>query len=144
MSDFTFIQLADPQFGLFASSSGKTAAEIASFAERGIMLRKAKKIEGFAPETALFTKGIERANWLKPDFVVVCGDMINEADSDDGMAFRDLIQGVIARGGRVDALDVYKGWMEVNTVDDHRRAQHFLDGDGEGAVVPTATEATTR
>jgi len=86
MSDFSFIQLADPQFGLFAGSSGKTDKEIAAFAERGIHIRKAKKIEGFAPDTALFTRAIERANWLKPAFVVVCGDMINEADSDEQIA----------------------------------------------------------
>lgn len=86
MSDFSFIQLADPQFGLFAASSGKTDEEIAVFAERGIKLRKAKKITGFAPETALFTRAIERANWLKPAFVVVCGDLINEVDSDEQTA----------------------------------------------------------
>ncbi|MEE8047065.1 MAG: metallophosphoesterase [Dehalococcoidia bacterium] len=86
MSDFSFIQLADPQFGLFAGSSGKTDEEIATFAERGIILRKAEKFEGFAPETALFTRAIERANWLKPAFVVICGDMVNEADSEEQVA----------------------------------------------------------
>lgn len=80
MSDFSFIQLADPQFGMFAGSSGKTDAEIAAFAERGIMLKKVKTFTGFAPETALFTRAIERANWLKPAFVVVCGDMVNDPD----------------------------------------------------------------
>lgn len=86
MSDFSFIQLADPQFGMFAGSSGKTDEEITGFAERGLMLRKAKKITGFAPETALFTRAIERANWLKPAFVVVCGDMVNEADNEEQIA----------------------------------------------------------
>ena len=86
MSEFSFIQLADPQFGMFASSSAKTDQEIAAFAERGIIIRKANKIEGFAPEVAFFTRAIDRANWLKPSFVVVCGDMINEADSDEQIA----------------------------------------------------------
>ena len=79
MTDFSFIQLADPQFGMFASVSKKTDAEIAAFAERGLMIRKTKPIEGFAPETGLFTRAIEHANSLKPAFVVVCGDITNEA-----------------------------------------------------------------
>ena len=86
MSNFSFIQLADTQFGLFASSSGKTDEEIAEFAERGLIHRKTEKFEGFAPETALFTRAIEQANRLKPSFVVVCGDMVNEADSDEQIA----------------------------------------------------------
>ncbi len=107
MSDFSFIQLADPQFGLFASSSGKTDAEIAAFAERGIKLRKAKKITGFAPETALFTRAIERANWLKPAFVVVCGDMINEADSDEQIAEVKRIAALLD-----DSIDLH--WVPGN------------------------------
>lgn len=95
MSDFSFIQLADTQFGLFASSSGKTDAEIAKFAERGLVVRKAKKIEGFAPETALFTRAIEHANRLKPSFVVLCGDMVNEADNDEQIAEVKRVAGLL-------------------------------------------------
>ena len=79
MTNFSFIQLADPQFGMFASVSRKTDDEIAAFAKRGLMIRKTKPIEGFAPETGLFTRAIEHANSLKPAFVVVCGDITNEA-----------------------------------------------------------------
>ena len=63
MGSFSFIQLADPQFGMFAGLSGKTDAEIATFAERGHTIRKAKHMTGFATETYLFTRAIERANW---------------------------------------------------------------------------------
>lgn len=83
MINFSFIQLADPQFGMFASMSRKTDDEIAAFAKRGLIIRKTKKIEGFAPETGLFTRAIERANSLKPAFVVVCGDIINEAGDEE-------------------------------------------------------------
>lgn len=86
MRSFSFIQLADLQFGMFASSSSKTDAEIADYVREGLIVRKAPKIEGFAPETALFTRAIQRANWLKPAFVVVCGDMVNESDNDEQVA----------------------------------------------------------
>ena len=86
MTDFSFIQLADPQFGMFASSSSKTDAEIADLAERGLIVHKTPRIEGFAPETELFTRAIKRANRSKPAFVVVCGDMVNDSDNDDQVA----------------------------------------------------------
>jgi 3',5'-cyclic AMP phosphodiesterase CpdA len=92
---FSFIQLADPQFGLFASSSRKTDEEIATFAKRGLIIRKAPLIEGFTPETALFTRAIEHANWLKPAFVVVCGDMVNECDNDDQVTEVKRIAGLL-------------------------------------------------
>ena len=92
---FSFIQLADPQFGMFASSSCKTDEEIATFAKRGLIFRKAPLIEGFAPETALFTRAIEHANWLKPAFVVVCGDMVNECDNDDQVTEVKRIAGLL-------------------------------------------------
>ena len=80
------MQLADPQFGMFAGSSGKTDEGIATFTERGLLIGKTPKFEGFAPETALFTRAIEHANRLKPAFVVVCGDMINQSENDDQIA----------------------------------------------------------
>jgi 3',5'-cyclic AMP phosphodiesterase CpdA len=86
MSDFSFIQLADPQFGMFASSSEKTDEEIAALAERGLILPRNLKNEGMAPESGLFTRAVESANWLKPEFVVVCGDMVNESDNDEQIA----------------------------------------------------------
>ena len=94
-TDFSFIQLADPQFGLFASSSRKTDEEIATFAKRGLIIRKTPLIEGFTPETALFTRAIEHANWLKPAFVVVCGDMVNECDNDDQVTEVKRIAGLL-------------------------------------------------
>jgi len=86
ITDFSFIQLADPQFGMFAGSSGKTDEEIADSAERGLLISKVPRFEGLAPETALFTRAIEHANRLKPSFVVVCGDMVDKSDNDDQVA----------------------------------------------------------
>ena len=77
---FSFIQMADPQFGLFAWSSGLSAAEIEELRQKEIHVRAAPKITGFADETRLYEKAIAEANRLRPQFVAMCGDMVNDAD----------------------------------------------------------------
>ena len=52
----TIIQMSDPQFGMYT------------------------KDKDFAQETANFEFAIATANRLKPDFVVITGDLINKAD----------------------------------------------------------------
>ena len=77
-----FIQMADPQFGMFASISKLTKEEAADRSREGLNLRYVEEeFDGFEPEIELFTKAIEQANHYEPDFVVMCGDMVNEADS---------------------------------------------------------------
>ncbi len=46
----------------------------------------------------------------------------HEAASPSLAGFPDAIQEMIDRGQAVYSVDVYKGWMEVNTFDDYRRA----------------------
>ena len=73
--------MADPQFGMFASVSGMPESEILELRRTmGIKVRKAPKITGFADETALYEKAIAAANRLKPAFVVVSGDMVQDKD----------------------------------------------------------------
>lgn len=52
--DFFFIQLADPQFGMYS------------------------KDREFSQETANYEFAIATANRLKPRFVIVCGDLVNK------------------------------------------------------------------
>ena len=54
-----FFQMSDPQFGMFTNDSG------------------------FKKETINFEKAISAANRLRPAFVVVCGDLVNELQSRD-------------------------------------------------------------
>jgi len=51
---FFFAQLADTQFGMF------------------------DKDERWDKETALFSRAVERINQLRPRFVIVCGDLVNQ------------------------------------------------------------------
>ena len=85
-TNFSFIQLADPQFGLFADRSGKTDEEISAAAKRGQILKKTPKITGFADETRLFSLAIEQVQRSNPAFMVVSGDIINEAGNEDQIA----------------------------------------------------------
>ncbi|MCW3109751.1 MAG: metallophosphoesterase, partial [Segetibacter sp.] len=54
-NSFYFIQMSDPQFGMFNEN------------------------KSFEKETEHFTKAIQEANRLKPAFVVVTGDLVNRA-----------------------------------------------------------------
>ncbi len=52
-----FIQLTDPQFGMFESN------------------------ESFEKETVLYEKAVAEINHLNPDFVVITGDLVNDPNS---------------------------------------------------------------
>ena len=79
---YFFIQLSDPQFGMFAAFSGLDDATIEDFRRKGLHVRPAPKTTGFAEETALYEAAIAAVNRLKPDFVVTTGDLVNDpADS---------------------------------------------------------------
>src|SRR3954454_25255729 len=52
---FSFIQMSDPQFGMFT------------------------KNQGFEHETANFEFAVAAANRMKPAFVVITGDLINDS-----------------------------------------------------------------
>lgn len=54
-ADFTFVQMSDPQFGMFAEN------------------------RNFSQETVNFGLAVAAANRLKPAFVVVCGDLVSQA-----------------------------------------------------------------
>jgi phosphoenolpyruvate phosphomutase len=50
------------------------------------------------------------------------GRRFQEAESVERASFTDLIQEIIQDGHRVGCVDIYKGWMEIDTFDDYRRA----------------------
>ncbi len=87
--EFSFMQLADPQLGMFAMISERSPDDVATMRDRfadfpyqGVGIRAVQPMTGFAPETALFTEAIQTANRLLPEFVVVCGDIVNDWDND--------------------------------------------------------------
>jgi len=54
-ADLFFVQMSDPQFGMYSNNAD------------------------FSQETANFEFAIANANRLRPSFVVVCGDLVNQA-----------------------------------------------------------------
>lgn len=48
------------------------------------------------------------------------GGAFHEAERFDQASFSDLLQEMIDRGVKVDCLDIYKGWVEVDTFEDYR------------------------
>jgi phosphoenolpyruvate phosphomutase len=46
----------------------------------------------------------------------------HEAPSLQAATFPDLVQELVDRGAAVQAIDVYKGWLEIDTFEDYRRA----------------------
>ena len=85
--DFFFIQMSDPQFGMFARFSGMDEERIQDFRQRmGWNIRPAPKTTGFAEEAALYEKAIAAANRLNPAFVVVSGDMVEDRNDPGQLA----------------------------------------------------------
>ena len=92
---FFFIQMADPQFGMFASFSGLDEQAIAGYRQRDFNVKPAPKTTGFADENRLYERAIAEANRLRPDFVVMCGDMVHEKDDPAQLAEVQRITGML-------------------------------------------------
>lgn len=103
-SEFSFMQLADPQIGLFAVFSERSPEELAATQERfgGLPyqaeIRGVEPMAGFAPETGLFTEAIQTANRTRPAFVVVCGDIVQDPNDDAQAQEAHRIAGLLDEG----------------------------------------------
>jgi len=113
---FSFVQLADPQLGCHAHLSGKTEEEVVRYRERGLNVVAVPKFHGFEIDSRLFRRAISEANRLETDFVVTCGDIVNNraneaqvrdaltiaAELDDGIPMHWVV-------GNHDVIDLYNG-----------------------------------
>ena len=95
--DFFFIQMSDPQFGMFAGFSGMDDSRILELREKmGFKIRRAPKTTGFADETRLYEKAIAAANRLNPAFIVMSGDMVQNKDDASQLAELRRITGQLS------------------------------------------------
>lgn len=78
-----FVFLADTQLGAYATFSGKTEQEIAAFRERGMRVEAVPPVEGFAWDADRYRAAVGMINAIRPDFVIIGGDMIDDPSSQD-------------------------------------------------------------
>jgi 3',5'-cyclic AMP phosphodiesterase CpdA len=78
--------LSDPQIGLYRAVLEQAEAVNDRLAAAGRERVELPRIEAYEREQLLFTEAIAAANELRPDAVIVCGDMVQHWDSDDELA----------------------------------------------------------
>ncbi len=81
----TLMLTSDPQIGLYRSALNQAEAKRIRLEQSGRShpaFEDLPQIEGFERELLLFDETIAAANELRPDAVIVCGDMLQEWDSD--------------------------------------------------------------
>jgi 3',5'-cyclic AMP phosphodiesterase CpdA len=80
---FEFVFMADCQLGAYATFSGMSETDIARFEERDMRVEIVPKVEGFEWDADRYREAIAAANALRPEFVVMGGDMIDDPASQD-------------------------------------------------------------
>jgi 3',5'-cyclic AMP phosphodiesterase CpdA len=76
-----FLFLADMQLGAYASVSGLDQTALAQLAERDIFVDAVPRVTGFDWDADRYRRAITMANSIRPDFVVMGGDMVDDNDS---------------------------------------------------------------
>jgi len=79
MTPFRFMFMADCQLGAYATFSGMDEDDIAGFAERGMKVEIVPEVGGFEWDAERYRLAIDMANAIQPAFVVMGGDMIDNA-----------------------------------------------------------------
>mgnify|MGYP001819224980 FL=1 len=74
--------MADCQLGAYATFSGMREPDIEEFAQRDMRVEIVPKVEGFDWDAARYAEAIAAANALRPAFVVMGGDMIDDPKSE--------------------------------------------------------------
>jgi 3',5'-cyclic AMP phosphodiesterase CpdA len=74
--------MADCQLGALASFSGMNADDVVRYAARGMRVAEGPLIEGFEWDAERYAEAIAAANALRPEFVVMGGDMVDDPASE--------------------------------------------------------------
>lgn len=83
MAPFRFLFFADCQLGAYATFSGMTEKDVADFAQRDMRVEIVPRVEGHEWDAERWAAAIQTANHMRPDFVVVGGDMIDDPSTAD-------------------------------------------------------------
>ena len=85
----TLMLTSDPQIGLYRAAlelAEENPVRLGEAGRRDAILEDLPHIEGFERESLLFREAIAAANDLRPDAMIVCGDMLQDWDSDEQAA----------------------------------------------------------
>lgn len=82
--------MADCQLGAYATFSGMTEDDIVNFDARGMSVEIVPKVEGFEWDADRYRLAIDMANAMRPEFVVMGGDMID--DNTDEAQLEELLR----------------------------------------------------
>lgn len=80
---FRFIFLADTQLGCYATFSGFDQAQVEEYAAKGMVVEPVPLVEGFEWDARQYRRAVEIINHHRPAFVVIGGDLIDDANSED-------------------------------------------------------------
>ncbi|MDJ0499045.1 MAG: metallophosphoesterase [Acidimicrobiia bacterium] len=75
--------MADCQLGAFASFSGMGADDVVRYAAQGMRVHEGPLVEGFEWDADRYAEAIAAANNLRPEFVVMGGDMVDDPASEE-------------------------------------------------------------
>ena len=78
MASFRFLFFADCQLGAYATFSGMSDEEVAEYAKRNMRVEVVPRVEGHEWDADRLAVAVQAANHIRPDFVVVGGDMIDD------------------------------------------------------------------
>jgi 3',5'-cyclic AMP phosphodiesterase CpdA len=114
---FRFLFMADCQLGCYATFSGLDDDDVERYAERDLRVVATPRTQGFDWDARQYERAIAAANLLRPDLVVMGGDMVDDpADVEQRAEVRRITT-------RLDGIPMH--WVPGN---------HDI---GEDTVVPT-------
>ncbi|NQV06003.1 metallophosphoesterase [bacterium] len=81
---YLFLFLADMQLGAYATFSGMNERDVGRYAhERDMQVRPVPRVEGFEWDAARYSEAVDAVNSLRPDLVLIGGDMIDDTNAED-------------------------------------------------------------
>ena len=82
MTPFRFLFMADCQLGCYASFSGMAVPDAERYAARDMLVAPVPHVEGWEWDARQFEQAVHAANRLRPDLVIVGGDMVDDPASE--------------------------------------------------------------
>lgn len=102
-----FVFMTDMQLGAYASFSGMSEADVARYQEMGMRVEAGPPVTGHEWDARRYQAAVAQVNALRPDLVVVGGDMVDDPNAED--QFEDYMRIT----GRIDS-EIPVRWVPGN------------------------------